>query len=104
MSLNLSNTLPTTGLAGTQKSLPFPLGVNQTITTSGCCHHNTLSACRGWTPMLQTFTLGEQDLGHLYNTQTGVLDKFCWGSSHGNELQDSSFHWGLKTLRLCMHK
>lgn len=30
-----------------------------------CCHHNTLSACQGWTPMLQIFTLGEQDLGHL---------------------------------------
>lgn len=45
--------------------------------------------------MLQSFTLGEQDSGHLYNhqnTQTGVLDRLCWGSSHGMGLQDSSFH------------
>lgn len=47
MSLNHSDTLLTTGLAETQESLSFPLRVNPIITTSGCCHHNTLSACEG---------------------------------------------------------
>lgn len=59
--------------------------------------------------MLQSFTLREQDLGHLYNhqnAQTEVLDRLCWGSSHGMGLQDLLFSYigGLKTPRLCMHK
>lgn len=46
--------------------------------------------------MLQSFTLGEGDLTHLYshqNTQTGVLDRLFWGSSHGTGLQDLLFSW-----------
>lgn len=45
--------------------------------------------------MLQSFTRGKQDLGYLYNhqnTQTGVLDRFCWGSSHGMSCRTFSFH------------
>lgn len=46
--------------------------------------------------MLQSFTLGEGDLGHLYNHQntwTAVLDRLFSGSSHGMRLQDLLFSW-----------
>lgn len=92
MSLNHSDALLTIELAGIQESLPFPLGVNQTITTSGCCHHNTLSACRGGTPTPQSFTPGKWDFGHLYNHRLGCWTDYVEVPHMGCGFRTFSFH------------
>lgn len=59
------------------------------------CPHSILPACRGRTPMLQSFTLGEGDSAHLYNrqnTQTGVLDRLFGVPHTGWGCRTSSLH------------